>query len=225
MATDPDYAAEGATLSALLAGAGLSAARLQDDFGFPGGQAMVYQNKTGRRPISPAGLKVYARALGMHPRDICPRVAATMLWEEPSASSDASNTSAGPRVSGRVPLISSVQAGAMADATDIYAPGYAEDFVSTTAPIHRHTYALRIKGDSMEPLIPDGYVVIVEPEADPREGDVVVAKNGDDEANVKLLVKVSGDWWLKPANRDYKPKPLGDAKIIGVVVAAERRFR
>ena len=135
------------------------------------------------------------------------------------------NTSPGPRVTGRVPLISSVQAGEMTDATDIYAPGFAEDFVSTTAPVHRHTYALRIKGDSMEPLIPEGYVVIVEPEADPREGDVVVTKNGDHEANVKLLVKVSGDWWLKPANRDYKPKPLGDARIIGVVVAAERRFR
>lgn len=138
---------------------------------------------------------------------------------------DAPNTTPGPRITGRVPLISSVQAGEMTDATDLYAPGYAEEFIATTAPIHRHTYALRIKGDSMEPLIPEGYVVIVEPEADPREGDVVVAKNGDHEANVKLLVKVSGDWWLKPANRDYKPKPLGDAKIIGVVVAAERRFR
>lgn len=135
------------------------------------------------------------------------------------------NTSPGPDITGRVPLISSVQAGEMTDATDIYAPGYAEEFVPTTAPIHRHTYALRIKGDSMEPMITEGYIVIVEPEADPREGDVVVAKNGDDEANIKLLVKVSGDWWLKPANRDYKPKPLGDAKIIGVVVAAERRFR
>ncbi len=140
-------------------------------------------------------------------------------------SDDLPNAEAGPRVTGRVPLISSVQAGEMTEATDLYAPGYAEEFVPTTAPIHRHTYALRIKGDSMEPLIPEGYIVIVEPEADPREGDVVVAKNGDHEANVKLLVKVSGDWWLKPANRDYKPKPLGDAKIIGVVVAAERRFR
>ena len=142
-----------------------------------------------------------------------------------AAPPEPSNVEPGPQRVGRVPLISSVQAGEMTDATDIYAPGYADEWVPTTAPVHAHTYALRVKGDSMEPMIPEGYVVIVEPEADPREGDVVVTRNGDLEANIKLLVRVSGDWYLKPANKDYKPKPLGDAKIVGVVVASQKMFR
>ena len=150
-------------------------------------------------------------------------LAATGVVAEPIR--DATNAEPGPAVRGKVPLISSIQAGAMSDATDIYAAGFADEWIKTTAPIHKHTYALRVRGDSMEPDIPSGFVVIVEPDLEPVDGDVVVAKNGDGEANIKYLVKVSGDWYLKPANRAYPPKPLGDAQVIGVVREIVRRLR
>ncbi len=125
----------------------------------------------------------------------------------------------------RVPVISWVQAGAMTPVTDIYAPGYAEEWVETPVPAKRHTYALRVRGDSMEPTFPDGHIIIVDPDLDPMPGDYVIARNGDGEATFKQLIKDGSDWYLKPVNPRYPVKPLGEATIIGVVRAVEKRFR
>lgn len=135
------------------------------------------------------------------------------------------NTQPGPRITGRVPLISWVQAGSMTEATDLLAPGVADDWIPTTAPINRHTYALQVRGDSMEPDIPDGSVVIVEPDMDPLPGDYVIAGNGDAEATLKQLIRDGGEWFLKPSNPRYPVRPLGDGKVVGVVRSLERRFR
>jgi SOS-response transcriptional repressor LexA len=61
----------------------------------------------------------------------------------------------------RVPLISWVQAGDLADAADPYYAGDAEDWVPIA---HRHDnfIALRVRGDSMNKIAPDGSVIIVD---------------------------------------------------------------
>lgn len=134
------------------------------------------------------------------------------------------NIAPGPQVRGKVPLISLIVAGHMTEVTDLHAPGVAEDWVDTTAPIHAHTYALRVKGDSMEPTFPAGHHIVVEPERDPKSGDFVIAQNGDDEATFKQLIKDGGDWYLKPLNPRYPVKPLGSARVIGVVVEVGLKF-
>lgn len=138
-----------------------------------------------------------------------------------------SNTEAGPGITGSVPLLSSVQAGLYTmhvDNFDVGDDGGA-DLVPTSVPIKRHTFALRVNGDSMEPDFREGMILIIEPEMDPQPGDFVIAKNGDDETTFKQLVKDGADWYLKPCNPRWPMKPLGDAKVIGVVRAVERRFR
>lgn len=144
---------------------------------------------------------------------------------EPDWEAEGSNVAPGPRVSGTVPLISSVKAGAMTEAVDIHAPGFADDWIETTAPIGPHTYALRVRGDSMEPLFPEGHVVIVEPDLDANPGDFVIAKNGEGEATLKQLVRDGVDLFLKPLNERYPIKPLGSSVIIGVVRQVTRTFR
>lgn len=74
---------------------------------------------------------------------------------------DRGNTQPGPVITGRVPLISWITAGAMTETTDLLAPGFADDWIPTTAPVRRHTYALEVRGDSMEPVIPEGSIIIV----------------------------------------------------------------
>lgn len=138
---------------------------------------------------------------------------------------ETANTEKGPDVRGKVPLISSVTAGHMTESTDLHAPGVAEDWIDTTVPIHAHTYALRVKGDSMEPDFPEGCCIIVEPDLDPLPGDFVIAKNGGADVNFKQLVKDGADWYLKPLNSRYPIKPLGDSIVIGVVRELVRRFR
>lgn len=136
------------------------------------------------------------------------------------------NTEPGPLIRGRVPLLSAVQAGMYKEYVDNFHPGDGgQELIPTSVPVKKHTFALRVANDSMEPDFREGVLLIVEPEMDPLPGDYVIAKNGDGETTFKQLVKDGADWLLKPLNERYPIKPLGDSTIIGVVRAVERRFR
>lgn len=136
------------------------------------------------------------------------------------------NTSTGPDIRGAVPLLSDVQAGMYKEFVDNGHPGDGgQELIPTSVPVGRHTFALRVSGDSMAPDFLEGSILIVEPELSPQGGDFVIAKNGSDETTFKQLVKDGADWYLKPINSRYPIKPLGDSRIIGVVRAMEKRFR
>lgn len=118
----------------------------------------------------------------------------------------------------RVPLISFVAAGNWSDAVDNYAPGDAEAWVETTVPVKRHTYALRVEGDSMEPRFPNGAILIVEPEAEAKSGSFVIMRQNGTDATFKQLVHDGGRWYLKPVNPRYPIMELSeDAVLCGVV--------
>lgn len=139
---------------------------------------------------------------------------------------DEQNTAIGPALRGEVPLLSDVQAGMYKEHVDNYhAEGGEYELIPTSVPVNRHTFALRVVGDSMEPEFMAGMVLIVEPELSPDPGDYVIALNGNSEATFKQLVRDGSDWYLKPLNNRYPLKPLGTATIIGVVRSVEKRFR
>ncbi|NQW80612.1 MAG: S24 family peptidase [Polaromonas sp.] len=100
-----------------------------------------------------------------------------------------------------------------------------QELIPTSVPIQRHTFALRVVGDSMEPDFRAGMILVVEPEMEPNPGDYVIAKNGSEETTFKQLVRDGADWYLKPLNDRYPIKPLGRSTIVGVVRAVEKRFR
>lgn len=136
------------------------------------------------------------------------------------------NTAPGPTIKGEVPLLSNVQAGMYTEFVDNLHPGEGEyEKISTTVPVNRYTFALRVTGDSMEPDFTEGMLLVVEPELDPQPGDYVIAKNGSEETTFKQLTKDGGDWYLKPLNSRYPIKSLAGCTIIGVVRAVEKRFR
>ena len=135
------------------------------------------------------------------------------------------NTSAGPSIGGRVPLISDVQAGMYREFVDNFHPGDGGlELFSTTAPVNKHTFALRVSGDSMEPRFPEGTILIVEPEMEPLPGYFVIAKDVNGGTTFKQLTRDGVDWYLKPLNERYPIKPLGKSTIIGVVRAIEMRL-
>ena len=125
----------------------------------------------------------------------------------------------------RVPLVSSVAAGLFAEAVDYHPVGWSDEWVECTVPVKDHTFALKVEGDSMEPKFEEGRILIVEPDTEARPGDYVIAKNGDGEATFKQLIKDGGELMLKPLNPRYPIRPLGDAKIIGVVVQSFENYR
>lgn len=88
----------------------------------------------------------------------------------------------------------------------------------TTADVGDRAFALRIKGDSMEPLIPDGYIIVVDPDARAEHGSIVVVRQNSNEATCKRLIYDGGVPYLKPENTRYPIMEMAqDAVVCGVV--------
>ena len=85
-------------------------------------------------------------------------------------------------------------------------------------------FALRVRGDSMiNAAILDGDMVVVRPQANADDGQIVVARIGD-EATVKRLSRKNGEIWLMPENDAYDPIDGTEAEIIGLVKAVIRSY-
>ena len=85
-------------------------------------------------------------------------------------------------------------------------------------------FALRVRGESMiNAGILDGDKVVVRPQETADDGQIVVARIGD-EATVKRLSRRSGQVWLLPENPAFEPIDGTDAEIIGLVKAVYREY-
>lgn len=118
----------------------------------------------------------------------------------------------------RVPLISLVAAGNWSESVDNFQAGDAEQWIATTVTVKRHTYALRVEGDSMEPKFPHGAIIIVEPEDEPRNGSYVIVRQNGSDATFKQLVIDGSNTYLKPLNDRYPIMQMRDDAIICGVV-------
>ncbi|MEX2962824.1 helix-turn-helix domain-containing protein [Microbulbifer sp. TYP-18] len=133
------------------------------------------------------------------------------------------NVKPGPEIRDPVPLISHVQAGEWGEVIDPYPPGQGEEMVNTISKVGPSAFALRVKGDSMtSPVglsIPEGYIVIVDPDAGYENGSIVVAKlDNEEEAMLKKLVIDGPNRYLRALNPTYGPIEInGNCHIVGVV--------
>lgn len=92
-------------------------------------------------------------------------------------------------------------------------------------------FGLQIHGDSMEPRMYEGDVVIVRQQDDAESGDIVIAMVNGDDATCKRLMKYAGGISLISLNSKYDPmmftnreieeKPV---RIIGKVVELRGKF-
>ena len=85
-------------------------------------------------------------------------------------------------------------------------------------------FALKVRGDSMVGAgILSGDLVVVRPQQNADDGQIVVARLGD-EATVKRLSLRNGEVWLLPENDAYSPIDGREAEIIGIVKALMREY-
>lgn len=92
-------------------------------------------------------------------------------------------------------------------------------------------FCLQIKGDSMEPRICEGDVVIVRKQEDAESGDLVIAMINGNEATCKRLMKYADGIRLLPSNPSYEPLYFTNeeieetpVKIIGRVVENRQKY-
>lgn len=85
-------------------------------------------------------------------------------------------------------------------------------------------FALRVRGDSMiNAGILSGDKVVVRPQQTAQDGQIVVARIGD-EATVKRLSRKNGQIWLMPENENYDPIDGSEAELVGIVKAVVREY-
>ncbi len=118
----------------------------------------------------------------------------------------------------RVPVVSWVQAGAMAATTDPYPPGHAEEYISVTYE-SSNMISLKVLGSSINQIAQEGAHLIV----DLDDKDLVDRKlyvfRQNDEATVKVYRPNPPR--LVPASTDRNHEtifPEGDIEVVGRVV-------
>ena len=117
---------------------------------------------------------------------------------------------------GQIPIVGEVTAG-----IPILAVENQEGTLAWSDP---GCFALRVRGDSMVGAgILSGDLVVVRPQQTANDGQIVVARIGD-EATVKRLRRRSGQVWLLPENDNYDPIDGSEAELIGLVKAVVREY-
>jgi len=123
-----------------------------------------------------------------------------------------------------LPLVGRIAAGG-----PLLAEESVEDRIAVPEPLGRNAdFLLRVTGDSMiEAGILDGDVVVVRRQDDARDGDVVVALVGDDEAADEATVKTfhreqGGRIRLQPENSALEPLFPEHVQILGKVTGVFR---
>lgn len=128
----------------------------------------------------------------------------------------------------RIPVLGKVAAGVPIEAIeDIIDYEEISESMSRSADY----FGLQIRGDSMEPKISDGDVVIVRKQDDAESGNIVIATVNGDEATCKKIKKTESGLMLISTNPDYEPfiyswedvKRL-PVRILGRVVELRAKF-
>ncbi|GHA66006.1 repressor [Formosimonas limnophila] len=126
----------------------------------------------------------------------------------------------------RVPLISWVQAGMLAEIDVDCQTGDYDEWVDVCySKPSEQSFALTVQGDSMTwtgtPNFPEGTRIVVDPNRNPQVGDYVIAKDvGTQRATFKKLITDDVNYYLKPLNPAYPMIMIDDPSMrcIGVVV-------
>ena len=128
-----------------------------------------------------------------------------------------------------IPLLGTVKAGYNYMAQENW-----EDMIEVDKKIIKDGFdyfALKVKGDSMAPILIENDIVIVRKQDDFENGDIIVAIINGNEATIKKGKKSEKSILLQPINSNYEPliftydevKTI-PVKIIGVVKQLKRTF-
>lgn len=138
----------------------------------------------------------------------------------PQAERESARKAAPPRR--RIPFFRDAVAAGPAEWTTSEKWELEDEFFEMLGPAPEGSYWTRISGDSMRDAgIRDGDCVLVDPGAEPRDGDIVLAHLAGLGQVVKRLRVTDAGIALESANKDFAPIPIVDVdalKIHGVAI-------
>lgn len=190
-------------LKRLLEEKGITQYKLAQKSGIP--QPQISDYIRGRYGVSRATLEKLAQALGVSP--------SYFLEEEPPKEYPPTSDVV-EREYIIIPIITGVGAGG-----EVITDGYT--LIKRSRLPKRSVAGFEVRGDSMEPSIPKGYIVLIDPEdTELREGKVYLfaTESGGRENGLILrrVHRVNGEWELVPDNRKYAPQRLTpDFRVVG----------
>ena len=133
-----------------------------------------------------------------------------------------------PRPATRVPVLGRVAAGIPIDAIEDILDW---EEITPAMSVTGSFFGLKIKGDSMQPRIVDGDVVIVRSQPDAESGDVVIVQVNGDQATCKRLIKhetgislISFNPMYAPINYSCDEVESLPVTIIGKVVENRQKY-
>jgi repressor LexA len=120
-----------------------------------------------------------------------------------------------------LPLVGEVAAG-----SPVVAEDRIDDYLTVPDQLAPDAdFVLTVKGDSMiNAGILEGDLVVVRKQADARNGEIVVALVGDEDATVKRFFRDGGRVRLQPENDTLEPMYPDEVQILGTVKAVLRRL-
>lgn len=88
-------------------------------------------------------------------------------------------------------------------------------------PAEDNLFCLKVQGDSMSPMIPDGAVLLVKPAEQLRSGGVYVIETEDKQTTCKLVEVSSNGLTLLPVNPNYNDIPVSQFNIANAYEVLE----
>lgn len=187
--------------------------------------SMLEKNRTQRGEEPVPSIEMYrnvAEVIGVNVDELVRMVDGKVLLPQrvPSASSSHSGI--------KIPVLGDVAAGLPIEAVENIVDY--EEIDQAMAASGEH-FGLRLKGDSMEPRMKDGDVVIVRKQDDVENGDIAVVLVNGDSATVKRIKKGPSGITLIPNNPAYDPMFYTcdeiaqlPVRILGKVVELRGKF-
>ncbi|MGC0822479.1 S24 family peptidase [Pantoea agglomerans] len=122
----------------------------------------------------------------------------------------------------RIPLISLSQAGDWRNLM-IQNPKFSK-WTTVTDDVSPHAFSVEMDNDSMAGLIPEGAIVIFDPDTTPKSGQIVLANVGN-AAVIKRLVIDGPSAYLAPVNSGYKTIELESlSQIVATGVSVQTKL-
>lgn len=156
-----------------------------------------------------------AAVLGVHPRWL----QTGMGPKSPPLRTDTQGPHTGYSVLRAIPLLSWEQATVAGEGVLPASLGR----VTVAGAVGPLAFAIRQQGDSLEPRIPDGAIVVIDPGVQFVHGDIVLANRPDDpHAVLRQLWFDGGQAFLRPLNRSYPTLDMPTTtRVIGKAVAVQ----